>query len=618
MDTEQARTQEGLFKRRRLRDPVELYDGARAVATAWADAESEPVVPEQITQRDWNATKRSLPEWDWLPNANEICRQLGVDDRPLPWRELLRIAFDDERGSEPVHRAITATPSDETIGDERVFFSMRRIALEIGKASLSSLDYRDGYDLLIAKDRRARNGSRLANRLLTFSQVYEYVEWDWSRACAIAEFDPPARARGVPNVDALIRLYRVTGSWCSQPRLLEFAQDHGFALATRPRKPWPEVIEEARSVIRAEDGVEPPPYVPRQAVAWEKPSEPMLEPGDMPALTNVRYVRPELVLHMIRFLEQLRRGERPTHGKYETFARTHGAPSLSTVEGHGGLAQLIREAKKPGARERAQAELDEIRNPTPEQKARQERLRNEERASDPRAQTLLDAIRTLGSPTPAQLLAHAEQNNASIRSSSAVQHWLEPLRATGQVKAVPGNPPSEIRYVLASEETTTSEAADPGLLRKATTPTCRRIHALLVTDGPAESVVNARNLGIDRSTTGKRLMRLVRAGFASAEMTRSERQGRSFTYTATSKPMPAVVEAWSESRWRVYDAAADLGEVSLGQITQHTGLKKNVITQHLFRLVRDGYFERIPGAHARRGTYRITGKAMPMRPASTP
>lgn len=603
----------GRFARRRLGDPVDLYDDVRAIALEWAQAQPEPADPEAVSQRNWNATKKSLPEFEDVPNANEVCRQLGVRDRPLPWREVLRIAFDETRAAEPVHRSMTATPDDDTVSDERVFFSMRRVALELGTTSLSSLDYRAGYDQLIERDRRRRNdGGTLEQQLLTFSQIYEHVGWEWSRACAIAELEPPARPRSVSTVDALVRLYRKTGGWPSHDRLMRFAKDHGFALEGRPEKPWHEVIEEARSIVHDADGVEPAPYVKGQRLEWEKPSQPELEPGDAPATESSRYADPEILLSVIRFLEQLARAERPTQNKYETFARKHGLPSLSTLEDRGGLAHFVRLAKRRGARERAEQELHAIRNPTAEQRALQEQERLEALAADESAQTVLDTIRELGQPTAAELLAAVSLREPSIGSPSALQKRLEVLRATGQVKAVPGTTKNEILYVAADDVPQAVQVDDPDLIEQATTPLCRRLHALLVSDGPATAATLAVKAAANADTVGKRLSRLLRAGFVSAEMTSLGRQGRTFTYTATSKPMSPVVEPWSETRRRVYEAITEIQPATLGEIAERTDISKNTITQHLMRLVRDEYLERIPDpARARRGSYLPTTKTPP-------
>jgi predicted ArsR family transcriptional regulator len=606
----------GRFSRRQLRDPVDLYMEVRAVALEWAEAQPEPVDPRWVSQREWNRVKQASVQFEHLPNANEVCRQLGTRGTPLPWDLVLEIAFNDEQDTEMVHRALAATAMDDTIGDERVFFSMRRIALELGKTWLSSLDYRDGYELLVSKDRRRHAGGTLQEQLLTFSQIYEYVEFDWSRACEIAELDTPPPLRGVPVVDALLRLYRTTGSWGSYDTLQRFARDHGFAVSTRPAKPWIEVVEEARDVVRRDDEIEPPAYKPYQPPTWDKPAEPMLEPGDLPAQIRRRYVDAEILLSVIRFLEQLGPGERPTGPRYETFARATGAPSLSTLANRG-FMDLIAKAKKRGAKQQAERELEEIRNPTPEQRARQEKERFEELATDPRAQQLLDAIRALGGATTDELLAHFKgRDNSSLGSLSAIHVWLRPLRDTGRVSVVRTEKAFELRYMIAGTEPPPPGVDDPEAVRKATTKTCRKIHALLVADGPADSKTLAAKIGSDPTMLGKRLTRLVNAGFVTSEMTTTPgRQGRSFVYTATAKPMPEPEEKWTESRQRVYSAVLELGESEPEAIAARVGMTVNTTRPHLYKLVSAGYLERHegsrPGGRGRYAVYRATAKQPP-------
>lgn len=608
----------GRFTRQVPGDPLRLYDAVREVALEWSRTQPDPVDPALISQREWNRVKNVCTAG--VPNANEVCRQLGGRSGPLPWRHVLDLALDDTRDNEAVHRALTGTPDDDTVDEERVFFSLRRVALELGQDWLSIPDYLAGYDKLVRGDRRRRHGrDAVEQQLLTVSQILHFVNHDWPRACLIAGLRTygdaaPERERAVSSVEALVRLHRRTGGWASYHRLGKFAREHGFALEGRPRnRGWHDVVEEARQRIRREDGVEPPAYDGHTQATWEPPAEPLLEPGDMPAISRPSYERPELVLHVIDFLEQLAQGERASQHAWHVFARRTGAPSTMALRTGGGLRALVKEASRPGARQRAELELAAIRNPTPAQRQEQEERDLQARAGAPQAQELLRAIRERQGATVKELrVLVGWESNATVRV------WLRPLRESGLVKPLRAATHGfEVRYVPAEDESRPLLENDPAAIRSATTPISRAIHAELVKLESAEALEIAERTGQNRNVVSRLLMKMLHTGFVQMDVRPNPRskKGRTFVYTPTGRPLPDEPEGgrWSPARRRAFDAVVALGEAQPHEIAAHAGTTAGTLRHHLSELVRGGYLER-----ERRSRPKGSGVVMLYRPTGKP
>lgn len=466
----------GRFTARRGRDLVDLYSSVRDVALAAAGRDPRIVDPARISQRKWNEAKRSDQEFEHLPNANEVCRQLGGPDGPLPWGEVLEIAFDEERSSEAVHVGRASVPDDYTINDERVFFTMNRVAQELGQDWLTNADFLYGYARLVERDNRRKNGGHLKTQLLTYSQVRGYVGQDWARACAIAELRSTSEAelpvhRGLPCVDALVYVFNETGKFASEKRMRQFAIDFDFALESRPRdRGWHDIVEEARQRILDETGSDPGPYEGRNQATWTPPRA--TRDHELPKRRRYGIPRPEVLLHVIRFVEERGHGKRPTDPEWRVFQKRTGAPGKRTLNNHDGLKRLVREASRPGARERAERELHEHLHPTPEQKAARAQAETDRRAESEQAEQLVQAIRDLGGGTAAELAARLGW------AKDTVQVWLRPLRKTGRVKSArvdSGDKRGAIdRYVLTDAPTSSPVEDDPAAVAAAP----RRPHAV--------------------------------------------------------------------------------------------------------------------------------------------
>jgi hypothetical protein len=511
----------GRFQRRQARDTASLYEDAAAVARIWASRQPRPVDAARIPQRRWDETKRSLPEYAHLPNANEICRQLGGRGKPLPWRHVLDVAFDETRANEAVHIGVAAKRLDFPVSDERVSFSMNRVAQELGQDWLTNADYLYGYARLVERDRRRKNGGHLEAQLLTYSQIRGYVEQDWERACRIAEIrtagevDLPVH-RGISMIDALVLVYHDLGGFLSEKQLRKYAVAHQFALANRPRdRGWQAIAADSRQRILDETGIDPGQYDPKRQPVWQPPDEPAAH--DLPERRRRKIPKPEVLIHVIRFVEERGRGSRPTQPEWRVFQKRTGAPGLRTLNLHGGLPALVKEASRKGARERAERELHALLHPTPEQQSKRRLEEAQSRAEKPRAQQLLATIEQLGGATAGELTTHLGW------AKDTVQVWLRPLKQTGRLKSVrvaSGDKRGMVdRYVLADAPASAPLENDPEAVRKATAKAGRRAYdALVRLGGAADAIQIAAELGIQRVPTTKLLTELIKTGFVTIEV----------------------------------------------------------------------------------------------------
>jgi predicted ArsR family transcriptional regulator len=608
----------GRFARRRPRDPISLYNDVRGVALEWARQQPEPVDPKRISQRQWTATKRALPEFEHLPNANEVCRQLGGQNGPLPWHELLDRAF-DTRGPDRIHTARESTPDDFTVNDERVFFSMNRVAQALGQDWLSNVDYMHGYRLLVESDRRRKHGGHLEAQILTYSQIRHYIDQDWERACAIAELRsasqvPSLARRGVSTVDALVLLFHETARFASEPRLRRYAKDIGFALENRPRdRRWNTLVEEARQRILSETGVDPGPYDPSAHAEWETPAE--APTHQLPKRRRYSLHRAEVLLFVIQFVEERGHGARTSQPEWRIFQRRTGAPSIQTLKKHGGLTALVHEASRKGARERAERELHEHLNPTSDQKQARRLADAHEKAAAAKAQTLLQTLREVGGASVGELATYLGW------AKDTVQVWLRPLKTTGQIRSVRVDRGEGLgtidRYVAADSPLPTHAAEDQAALEAALKPAARRAHAALVKLGHGDSRMVAGELGIGAVPTAKLLTALLKAGFATHEVSgHPSGRGRLITYRPSDQPMPPRVETMPSVRRAVLEAVTMLEPARIGTIAEHVGKGRDAVRWQLEELVRAGYVQK-SGTGERVGgmevlEYRLSGETRPI------
>jgi predicted transcriptional regulator len=126
-------------------------------------------------------------------------------------------------------------------------------------------------------------------------------------------------------------------------------------------------------------------------------------------------------------------------------------------------------------------------------------------------------------------------------------------------------------------------------------------------------------IGKNRTVIGRLLMQMVNTGFVTMDVEPVPgRQGRTFTYTPSGKPLPPEPDGprWSAARRRVYDAVVALGEAQPHEIAKRAGMQQGTIRAHLTPLVRDGYLERErrsrPKGSGQVALYRPTGKEPPL------
>lgn len=143
-----TRTAGGRF--RSAYQTLELYGIVRAVALA-----ALPETSTLVTETAWDAA-RAVAGYPDAPSARAICMRLAnPSGRPFPWRELLELVFDDAGDIERVHGIRVGASDDRDLGEDDVYYALRRVALvELEQRSLRPDECRRERERLIAEASR--------------------------------------------------------------------------------------------------------------------------------------------------------------------------------------------------------------------------------------------------------------------------------------------------------------------------------------------------------------------------------------------------------------------------------------------------------------------------------
>lgn len=319
----------------------------REVLIAAAEVHEKP--PEDVSQNEFKAARAAVhATYGQVPSAHAFCDELRVDDAPFPWRDLKAAALSDvapERLYEFRHRAnvVPASAAHALAG-------VRWMQDRLEKAWFAGDEYSRARDEAIAQ-----LGQALSARLATLAQIQGLFDGGLPTALRQLGADLPTEVRSRPGglsiAEALAFFYARKGYLASSYRsLLEFAQEHRFALESHKARPWSESLRLGRLAIKRQFGVEgvareaPPSW---DVIAWT--------PDHLPARRRARWERAEVMEWIERYVDYLD-GATSTRAKYKAFqSRFPQAPSVNALGTHGGLARLVSEIARKGWQERAAA-----------------------------------------------------------------------------------------------------------------------------------------------------------------------------------------------------------------------------------------------------------------------
>jgi hypothetical protein len=309
---------------------------------------ADPTDPQHVSQRAFDIAAARSDKFSGLPRAARLTRILRQG-----WRDLLELSL-----REPADRARTLAMRTRVenatwLTHDQAEFALRLVCRRLGGvASMTPADYRRERDRAIAA--AGGGGNDLVAALPDEHQIAGLFG-DWDRALVSAGLPPRAAAAPAPEritptiVEVLDRCYEAHGT---QPTLGELVL---FARANRipfPRKtvgrPFADYVEEWKDQRRAA-GMPVPDRPPAKRDRPDYSADVGAGGGDDPARIQ-RRTTDELIPWLIRFLDQLPSGSRPTQRRYGDWATNmDGAPSYSTLGRHGGFTKLMDRARRERA-----------------------------------------------------------------------------------------------------------------------------------------------------------------------------------------------------------------------------------------------------------------------------
>lgn len=343
------------------------------------------VVPEEVSTTAFDRWRRQAdvdrgvdPDGpERTPSAAEVRRRLGAAaNRPLSWSGIVTGALGDEH--EPWLRAATRETAAE-VSPAQLSFGLRYVAQTLDTRSLN----RDLYEaeracLVVADEQRFGDGARLRDLLPTVEQIDG--QYGWTNALVLvglAARRPKERRRagrrapaGLPVVEAVGFFGALNGRWPSATELAAWARDSRFAL-TNPaplRDQWDAVCAQAGQLLAGAGCAVPGPYEPPRGGRGARrpgyrypvdgipgaPPPARLGPNRTPPEQAAR-VRELCVLGLRHFLSGATRDSLSAYRKWLPGTEW---PGLSTINRHGGFADLREEARTANRASRAEYGVD--------------------------------------------------------------------------------------------------------------------------------------------------------------------------------------------------------------------------------------------------------------------
>jgi hypothetical protein len=310
-----------------------LVDVAAAVARV-----ADPTEPAQVTQKQWDAARTSADSPD-APSARQVAVRLQ-----MPWADVLALAFGPTDIDKSLGHHFGAEEDSYLDGDD-VRTALRTVALRLNKRSLTTTDYSDERERMLASARR-RHGSELY--LPNVNQV-EHLAGSWDAALALAGLGPrppQARRAGLMVVEVLELALCAHGCLLTKPELSRFAAANQISVANRSwRAPWASHLAELRQ-RRAEWGLWTPPCPPTLGVRPDYTATVALPP-DVPQRLKRRWSREECIVALIALLDELPAKTRLTMRVYQQQASGRDdLPALHTIQRHAAFSEMVAEARK--------------------------------------------------------------------------------------------------------------------------------------------------------------------------------------------------------------------------------------------------------------------------------
>jgi hypothetical protein len=315
----------------------------------------DPVNLTAVRQRQFDAARASCPGFEVLPTARSICERLG-----LSWSRVLELAGLPREGRTiGLSRLLGEHEEQDWLTPQGVEFALCLVAIRLDTPTLTPGAYDTERDLLIqSNQRRWRHDGQL---LLPTSDQVAIAMGSWDGALARAGLAArPGRGRTrsrsrTPSVTETInRFYEHYAFEPGRRQFDAFAQGNGIPVSKLSGRPWLSHIEAWKVERRANDLPAPNGPKPELRSADLMSDVGAAKPGER----RLRYHRSFefCVAWVVRYLESLAPGERPSQRRYRAWARAHeDAPGPSTFNRRYGGWVEVRDAAWKQMREDAAA-----------------------------------------------------------------------------------------------------------------------------------------------------------------------------------------------------------------------------------------------------------------------
>jgi hypothetical protein len=312
-------------------------------------ARANPAEPQAVSQRAFDRARARSADHAGLPAARQIARELK-----LTWAEVLTAAHAAE--NKRSYLLAAKTREHAAIGsltNERIGFALRLVAGRLGVDSLTTHEYDEERDVIVAADARDwLHGRRL--RLPSATAIRKAAGgWDAAlRLADLKEHTPREHAIHqviVSRVEVMDRFYDYYGEQPSEPALRAFARGNKIPMSSRGGRKHSETVKLWRQ-RRRDRGLPEPRVVSRRQRGEKTP--------DFGA--DVGAAKPGEYLHRGKWADEgfcatwvaYYLASRPEPGKttettYDAWAnRTPGAPRANMFLQHEGWSVMLRKAEE--------------------------------------------------------------------------------------------------------------------------------------------------------------------------------------------------------------------------------------------------------------------------------
>lgn len=403
---EQRRDEKGRFAGGKTPEGI-LVLIRRAAEQAHASFPNRCRDPLRCTQKVWQQAAIALePELGPINQAHYYVEKFQelTGNTAFGWRELLRLAFDEDKDPRMVLGGLTKdAPRLVTVA--AAVISVLRIAKSLDRVPRNGVDYETGRLQLLRDDRYRSRGTEHLERVLIPAEdlVREFGSFEAVLELAqLPPSEPVETPRGLSVADGIALYYARVGVLPNVKQLQPYMATLDVALTSLKGKSWEAHIADGLTRIASFPRLPPPPPYGTAANDDWIPIE--IDLGELP----VKHTRKHLLLTILESVERYvawLSGNPSRDRLYRTFVQLdQRAVSFNTMRRVAPLADLVAFVSRPNWRDQLD-EFDDPRNRSADEIRADHKTRRLKLAQKDDPQKVLEAIEAIGGPVRAQQIA---------------------------------------------------------------------------------------------------------------------------------------------------------------------------------------------------------------------